>query len=348
MDLGIMYNYAASQEALRLSISPRVPYIAAKGQIEAHREDWSMANDGSIPVLQYDPVSSGGHLVPPPMRQMPTPVDANLLTAKQGYVEDMKAVSGIENPSLGMMGPERSGIALKELKNSADINSLHYIDNMRICITHTGRIVNEWLPHFYDGSRIVKILGKEDQEKEIELFGKDEDGDEITLGDGEFDVVVTMGANHMTKRKEALEFMMQLIQSAPQITPLIYDLIAKNMDSPGAQEIAERLKKTVPQELLDEKGGVKQLTSQLQQATQQLEQSGQMIQMLTEQVDKMQKELEDNGAEIAKDVKITAMNIQGKIAVEKIKATTQKQQKQADMYWNFFNQSQQTTRSENQ
>ncbi len=344
-DSAKMYNYAASREAEGLSETIKAQYVAAVGQTEPFKGIWQNANRVNNVVLPYQPVGSGGDMAPPPQKQPPTPLDASLLTAKQGYVEDMKAISGIDNPSLGMLGPERSGIALQELKRGADTANMHYIDNLRITLTHVGRIVNSWLSKVYDNNRILIILGAEDEEKEIELFGRDKDGDEILLGDDDVDIAVTMGANFNTKRQESLEFMLQLIQSAPQITPLIYDLIVKNSDSPGSQEIAERLKKTIPPEILEEQGGVKQLTMQLQQMGQQLEQDKQIIEQLSMQLERAMKELEDKNSEITKDIKVANINQQGKVAVANInaraKANEQHQQRTYD-YWSHFQDNQTT------
>lgn len=345
-DICKMYNYAASQEAERLSMSPKIPYVAATGQIEGYEKLWENANDSSISVLPYKPVSVGGHLVGAPQRQQPIPIDSGLIQAKQGYLDDMKAVSGIDYPSLGMLGPERSGVAIQELKRGADIANLHYMDNMRICINHAGRIINNWLPEVYDTRRIVKILGEELDEKEIELGARDQDMDEITLGDGDYDVVVTMGANFNTKRQESMEFMMELVRVAPQITPLIYDLLVKNMDAPGAQEISERLKKTIPPEILDEQGGEKQLAAQLQQAMQQLRQSAQVTQMLQAQLEQAMQALRDKDAEMAKDLEVARINQEGKIAVADINAKSKAMldaSNTARMYWQTFQTNQQST-----
>jgi len=348
-DSAMLYNYAASQEAKRLSLSPKVPFIAAEGQIAGLEKEWAEANISNKPVLPYKPVTVGQHLAPPPQRQPPIGIDAGLINAKQGYLDDMRSIASIDMPSLGMMGPERSGIALKELKRGADIANLHYLDNMRITITHVGRIIQDWLPVYYDTDRIVKILGEEMDEKELRINAPDEDGEDVLLGDGEFDVTVTMGQSHDTKRQESMEFMLELIRAAPQVTPLIYDLLVKNMDSPGAQEISERLKRTIPPEILEEKGGEKQMQMQLQQAVQRLQQDEQIIQVLTAKLEEAMKELEDNGKEIAKDIEVARINQEGKIAVEHIKATAQQAQdtrRIAADYWKSFQESRNSTRSE--
>ena len=64
------------------------------------------------------------------------------------------------------------------------------------------------------------------------------------------------------------------------------DLLVKNLDWPGADELAERLKKTIPPELQDEEE--QQIPPQVQQAMQQMEQAikerEQMIQQLMQEL----------------------------------------------------------------
>ena len=55
-----------------------------------------------------------------------------------------------------------------------------------------------------------------------------------------------------TQRQEAAEQMMELIRVFPQSAPVIGDLLVKNLDWPGADQIAERLKAMLPANLQGE------------------------------------------------------------------------------------------------
>ena len=68
--------------------------------------------------------------------------------------------------------------------------------------------------------------------------------------------------------------MIELIRSNPDAAPIIGDLLAKNLDWPGADEIAKRLEKMLPPEARDTEG---QLPPEVQQ---QLQEMGQAIQEL--------------------------------------------------------------------
>jgi len=69
-----------------------------------------------------------------------------------------------------------------------------------------------------------------------------------------YDVVVSIGPSYTTQREEAVENMLRFIEAMPQAAPLIADLLAKNMDWPGAQQFEKRLQLLLPPQLQGEAG----------------------------------------------------------------------------------------------
>lgn len=112
------------------------------------------------------------------------------------------------------------------------------------------------------------------------------------VGVGKYDVVISVGPSFATKRQEAAESMMQLTNNYPAIMEVAGDLLVKNLDWPGAQQIAARLKKQLPpnlQDEADENGNpvqgptVPQLQAQVTQLNQQLAQMTQISNELLEE-----------------------------------------------------------------
>ena len=322
-DSQLLYNFWASTEAELLTLAPKAPYIAAAGQIEGYKKYWETLNMRNWGVLPYKPISTGGKLVPAPKREEFAGVPVGVVNAKLGNVEDMRAITGIHTADLGMSGQEKSGRAIIAQQRVGDTQTYHYLDNLAISISHTGRIINSWMPDIYDTERVEEILGEDDEPSTINLGGQDENGEDVELGSGEFDVVVSMGPNNLTKRQAAAESMMAFMKAVPNVVPLIYDLLVKNMDWPGAQDIAARLRKTIPPQILEQAGGEQQMAQMLQQLTQQVKQYEQILPALQEQLQTAMKELEDEGNEIAKDLKIQHLKSATDIKVAQIKAETE-------------------------
>jgi len=166
---------------------------------------------------------------------------------------------GVYDASLGARSNETSGRAIMARQREGDVSTFHFIDNMTRSVRHGGRIIIDLIPHIYTGQRIVRVLGEDKTPSEaplnqpVPVMGPDnkpvvdpQTGQQHTriydLGAGKYDLTVAAGPNFTTRRQEAAEQMTELLRAFPQAAPVIGDLYAKNLDWPGADEIAERLK----------------------------------------------------------------------------------------------------------
>src|SRR5690606_39269996 len=104
----------------------------------------------------------------------------------------------------------------------------------------------------------------------------------VDLGIGKYDVALSTGTSYTTRRQEAAQAMMDAIQVWPQLMSVAGDLVAKAQDWPGADKLAERLKKTIPPQFLEEgeEGGLGITPEQLQEMQAQLQQLAQENQQL--------------------------------------------------------------------
>jgi len=59
-----------------------------------------------------------------------------------------------------------------------------------------------------------------------------------------------MGTSYASKRQEAIQQLTQLIQAMPQLGQIAGDIIARNLDVDGAEEIAKRAKMMLPPGML--------------------------------------------------------------------------------------------------
>jgi len=263
MDGQNMYNYSASAYVEQVALQPKAPYIAADEQIEDYEDDWSQANVRNLAVLKYKAVTEDGRLLPAPQRQAPPQVAVGWAAQLQNFEHDIRSAFGMYRESLGDEGQAKSGRALLMKQREADSNVFHYIDNLSRSISHTGRILVDYIPSYYDTAKVARILGDDYTPEMIELNPeqeesfleyKDNEGKtrkSYNLSVGKFDVTVETGPSHSTKRQEAVDALTQMSQSNPDLLSIIGDIMFRNMDWHGAEEVAERLKKMLPPELQD-------------------------------------------------------------------------------------------------
>jgi hypothetical protein len=72
---------------------------------------------------------------------------------------------------------------------------------------------------------------------------------------GKYDVVVTTGPSYSTQRQEAAASLERLVAAYPAIMQIAGDLVYKFQDFLGAEEIAERIERTMPAALVPPKEG---------------------------------------------------------------------------------------------
>ena len=263
-----MYNYWCSQEAEMLALAPKAPFIGYGGQFEGYEQQWKTANTQNWPYLEVNPdVTDGqGAVLPLPQRAQPPMASSGLLQAKTGASEDIKSTTGQYNASLGMTSNERSGKAILARQRESDVGTYHYADNLARAVRHIGRQLVDLIPKIYDTARVARILGEDGEPSTVKINPDQEEPVKKIMGPGgvvvdkiynprvgKYDVRVITGPGYATKRQEALESMAQLLQGNPQLWQVAGDLFVKNMDWPGAQDLAKRLQKMLdPKVMADE------------------------------------------------------------------------------------------------
>lgn len=312
-----MYNYWVSQEAEMLALAPKAPFIGYGGQFEGYEQQWKTANTTNWPYLEVNPdVTDGqGAVLPLPQRAQPPMASSGLLQAKAGAAEDIKSATGQYNASLGMGSNERSGKAILARQREGDIGTYHYVDNLARAIRHVGRQLIDLIPKIYDTERIARIIGEDGESSTVKMNPEqpeavkrivDQEGKTIdkiynpTVG--KYDVRVITGPGYATKRQEALESMAQLLQGNPQLWSVAGDLFVKNMDWPGADDLAARLARTIDPKLInageDEDPALQAANMQIQAMGQEMEQMYQMLQRVQQSMEARDLEIKEQANQI--------------------------------------------------
>ncbi|GAC1407314.1 MAG: portal protein [Candidatus Velthaea sp.] len=283
-----MYNYWVSAQTEMIALAPKAPYLVAEGQIEGHENEWAQANTRNMPTLTYKAKSVNNELIGAPQRSTAEPPIEAISRAIEQSSNDLKATMGIYDDSLGEGHNDKSGKAILARQKQGDTANAHFIDNLARSQKFCGRLLIDLIPKIYDSPRAIRIV-QPDRSSEIVQINKvfQKPGSignsgfaKYDLALGRYDVTVSTGPGYESKRQEAVQSMLQLAESFPPMLSVIGDLMVQQMDWPGADAIAERLKKMLPPQLQDEKDG-KNAPPVPPQVQQQLAAMGNMIQQLT-------------------------------------------------------------------
>lgn len=311
-DAARLRNFWRSVAAEQLGYAPKAQWIAPESAVEGREEAFRKAHLSRDPLLIYNDDASAA-----PERLAPPPMQMALLNEAQVNTQDMKDVTGIHDASLGIKSNETSGRAIMARQREGDIANLTFYDNGNASILEAGDVINQLISQIYDGTRIVRIIGEDEQAKLVKV-NDPMDPESPNLAIGKYDVAITTGASYTTRRVEAAEAMMDAVQVWPQLMDMAGDLVAKAQDWPGAEELAERLRKAIPPQLLSDKE--KKEMGEDPVAQQQQMQQQAMMQEAQQAFAELQKEneaLKADKALEAEKVKILAY----KAETERLKAT---------------------------
>jgi len=325
MDSQRMYNYWASAETEAIALAPRTPFIVAEGQIEGYEQEWRTANTRNHSYLPYKPTTLDGNPSPPPQRNSFEPAVQAITQARMLASEDLKSTTGIYDASLGAQSNETSGIAIQRRNVQAQTSNFHFIDNLTRSLRHAGRVLVDLIPKIYDTERAARIIGDDGEQKIVTVNGPTEDNGKpvlYQLDAGKYDVTIDAGPSFASKRQEASQSMLELSKSAPALMSVAPDLIVKNLDFQGAQELAERLKKTVPPELLEDKdgGGKGEVPPEMQA---QMEQMTKMVEGLTEQLNDAQNKIDNKTIELESKERIEMKKLEVELEIQSAKLDAQ-------------------------
>jgi hypothetical protein len=286
-----MYNYWRTTTTELVALAPRAPFLGPKGAFKTDADKWATANTENHAFIEYDGPTE-------PQRQPFAGPPAGALQEALNASDDMKAIIGLYDPSLGARSNETSGRAIIARQKEGDISTFHFIDNLSRSIRHAGRIILDLLPEVYSAQRIVRVMGEDGTTKPVAVGSPQGDDNmpaqppegfervyDIALG--KYDLTVEAGPSFSTQREEAASQMIELIRAYPQAAPVIGDLLAKNLDWPGADEIAKRLQAISPAA----QQGDPQHEQMMQQASQAV---GQLQQQLAQMSQALQQAQSDN------------------------------------------------------
>ena len=255
-----MLNYWRTASTELTALAPRVPFIGKKGTFKSDARKWATINSQNHAFIEFDGES------PPQRQQMDSGRAIGAIQEALNAQDDMKAILGLYDASLGAQGNEISGRAIMARQREGDTSNFHFIDNLSRAIEHGGRILIDLIPTVYSGQRMIRVLGADNQARAVQLgqamVVKGADGqaqsDPATnlpltrlydLGRGKYDLTVETGPSYASRRQETADQILKMIQAYPPAAPVLGDLLAKNLDWPDADEVARRLHALLPPQL---------------------------------------------------------------------------------------------------
>jgi hypothetical protein len=280
-------NYAYSETVQTLALQNKIPYIAAAEAIEGHENQWRGANMSNDAYLPYNAYDGNGQPLPAPKRQDPAVMPAAQINLLQLSLEQMRGSSGQQNANFGIKSEAASGIGIQRLKVQGEVATFHFPDNLARSLKYEAKLLIDLIPKIYTKEKVLRILGV-DGTTQMATLAPDMPGAYVEVPSGEdiqrifnpgvgrYDVAIDTGPSFQTQRQESQAVMVELARSDPSLMQKAGDIVVRSMDFQDADKLADRLAKTLPPGLADDKGGPAKQVAQLTQQLQQMQQESQM------------------------------------------------------------------------
>lgn len=321
-----LYNWARSIAVETMAMAPRAPFVGTAEAVEGYEKDWENANRTPKGILYHNQGFEA------PKRQQPTIPDTGAFQEMLAAADDIKATTGIYDASLGARSNETSGKAILSRQKQGDTATYHFQDNLASAISYCGEILVDLIPKIYDTEKVVRLLNEDGSEAwaQINQTIVTPEGDMVVndLSQGKYDVVVKTGPQFVSKRQEAAEQMVALMQSIqdPAIQAKIIPRLVKNLDWPEADEIAAELSGQ-PAEGQEQDPQAQQQMMQAQQAQQQQMQAQQEAMQMQQAAQKMElqkMQLDLEAAQIANAAAAQKMQLDAAKAQQDMEIAAQK------------------------
>lgn len=265
-----------------------------------------------------DPGKTGQKNGPPqrPDSPMGQHLQALLLVSERFRRGIQSAMASNFLPSQAQRSNEKTGIALKEIKDSASTGTFHFVNSYDDMIRQIAVINEDLIPHYYDYAGETSIMEADGSASVVQINGA---GPDAVSTKGDYLVTVSTGPSSDSEREAVQDFSEGLVQNIAQIAQIAGPKVAAAVFAKairlrnGGPEMDALADLIEPPEFKKKDDGeqpdpeVMALQGQLQQMEQQLQQAGQIID--GKQVE-AQAEKEMKGAEIQAKRELAMMDLE--------------------------------------
>jgi len=247
MDAQRAYNTFRSAEVENVALSPPDALWVSRAQAKVPADLAAMENMSVSSQRAYfytpDPMAPGA-----PQRSGGAVIQGGVQQAIQNSLDDISTTASRSPLANGEGGGGMSGVAIQSLQNKMDTGTIHYFRPQEVAICRTAVVIVNALPNGYDSTSQKRMLNEDGSFEMVELNKSVVDmatKKTVKLNDltqGKYDVTCSVGKAFKNRQQESVEAFAQLSQFIPGFGELTADLQLKNIEAPGADLAAERIR----------------------------------------------------------------------------------------------------------
>lgn len=260
-----MLNFNASTDTQFNFSATKSQWKASARAIEG-QEQWKTANVDNFAVMIYNDVDeeapAGAQEIKPP-EKIPPPVPSPAYqTGMQNAERQMMMISGQWQAQQGQNNAKgiESDKTINARKMQSDTGLYHFFEHQADMLRLLGKQLLDLMPKIYDTERVLQVIGEKGEKfwikidphqgdiiQELEHEAEDEEAVKFAFNPllGEYECVSDPGPDYATQRQQTFDALTMVLTQAKELTSVCADLLFKNGDFPGAEELAERIQKEI-------------------------------------------------------------------------------------------------------
>ena len=225
----MLYCYYRTCQAELVGMTPKFPYFVPKGQLDAANLALLVQSlSQPVAVVEYLTKTQGqpeGGLGPPTRQPYEPPIGALEMGAEGARRAIQAAIGASPLPTAAQRRNEKSGVALKQIEDTAQKGSFHFVDHHDEAVQRAGAILNECIPKYYDTARETSLRDAKDQPQMVRINDPAAQNPEgfaglIDAARGEHDVTISVGPKKDSEREAASDFADAVIGN-PQLAQVV-------------------------------------------------------------------------------------------------------------------------------
>lgn len=340
MDIQRVHNYAFSRNVEEVALSPRSKWFMTAEQASGYEAKLRTLNTNMEPVQFYNHVPD----TPAPFYSSTSQANQAVTNLLQLTDEGINKAAGIFAANIGDNPQMQSGVAIEAQIERGNNGTAWVFEALEMSIERTCELLIRAIPNTYDGTREV-VLTQDDGSLESMVINQPVNDVESStteylydLTQGQYDVVVDIGAGYKNRQREAVNSFERLAASDPELMQIGRDIHLNNIEAPNMDKIAERAREMMlKQGMIPEGQMTEEETQQAQQAAEQAAQNPppedpQMIQMRIAEIQAQTAMMDQQNRQAESQVRMQELEL--RMQEMQIKYQGQQEKTQSDLQVN--------------
>lgn len=294
------YCFTMTSIAEKLAQMPKFPYFVRKGSLSAASlADLVRSVTEPVAAIEVEAMLPEMQTGPPEFPQR-NPIDLADIQAGMAAAEAFRrtiqaAIGQSPLPTMAQRRNEKSGVALKEITDTGQRGSYHFVAHHEAAVTRVGEILNDLLTsHHGTEPKGLAVRKADDKTQMVQLNDPSwvnpdtQQPEHLAFSDAGFDVTLSTGPAVDSEREAASDFADLLLQS-PEIAQIVgpevmKQIIAISIKLKDVGPLGDQMAELISPSKQQGQDDPQQMKAQMQKAQQAMDMQSKQLEALTQQL----------------------------------------------------------------